>query len=131
MLWQLTFFKTPGAGRTDGFDVGYFDSLDEAEAVRAGYMASLPGFRDNPEGTWELTGHAVSAPADGIVWRVCGFNWAEDGTERDLLYSPVFTDKDAAEACLAALQERYQRDHLGISRIQVNQRWWAEGFTED
>lgn len=77
MIWQLTFFMTPGAGRTDGFDIGYFDSLDEAE----------------------------------------------DGTERDLLCSPVFADKDAAEACLAALQERYQRDHLGISRIQVNQRW--------
>lgn len=129
MIWQLTFYKTTGASHVDGFEAGYFDSLDEVEAVRAEYMASIPGFRDNPQGSWELIGHAVSAPADGIVWRICGYNWSEDGDERDLLYSPVFADRDAAEACLAALKARCPREHLDISRIRVNQRWWAEGFT--
>lgn len=131
MIWQLMFYKTADASHADGFDVGYFDSLDEVEAVKAAYMASLPGFRDNPEGTWELIGHAVNAPADGIVWRICGYNWSEDGDERDLLYSPVFADRAAAEACLAALKACCQRERLDINRIQVNQRWWAEGFSED
>lgn len=130
MIWQLTFYKTPDAGRVDGFDVGYFDSLDKVEDVKAAY-ATLPGFRDNPEGTWELTGHAVIVPADGVVWRVCGYNYSADGDERDLIHSPVFTDRDAAVACLAELNARYRREHLDIGRIRVNQRLWAEGFTAD
>lgn len=130
MIWQLTFYKTPDADRVDGFEVGYFDSLDKVEAVKAAY-AALPGFRDNPQGTWELTGHAVDVPADGVVWRVCGYNWTEDGDERDLIDSPVFADRKAAEACLAELNARYRREHLDIGRIRVNQRLWAEGFTAD
>lgn len=80
---------------------------------------------------WELIGHTVSVPADGIVWRVCGYNWSPDSDERDLLYSPVFADRAAAEACLAGLKARYHRDHLEIGRIRVNQRQWTEGFTAE
>lgn len=130
MLWQLTFYKTPDASRTGGFEVGFFDTLGEVEAVKAAYTA-LPGFRDNPEGTWELIGHAVDAPEDGVVWRVCGWNWSEDGDERDLIDSPVFVDRAAAESCYAELALRYARECLEISPICVNRRCWAEGFTSE
>lgn len=127
MLWQLTFYKTPDACRADGFDVGYFDTLDEVETVKA-ECAALPGFRDCPGGTWDVVGHAVDAPADGVVWRVTGYNWSEDGDERDLIDSPVFASKEVAEACLRELSARYQREHMEIAAIHVGRRWWTEGF---
>ena len=130
MLWQLTFYKKPDAPRVDGFGVGCFSSLDEVRAVQADY-AALPGFRDNPQGTWALTGHAVDLPADGIVWQVVGYNWSADGDERDLLYSPIFADRADAETCLSELDAHCKREHLEIMRIEVNRRWFAEGFDSE
>ena len=130
MLWQMTFYKAPDAARVDGFEAGYFSSLAETEAVRADY-AGLPGFRDCPEGTWEIIGHAIEVPADGIVWRIVGYNWSSGGDERDLLCSPVFADRAAAEDCLRMLQDAYARESLQIAAIRVGQRQWAEGFDAD
>ena len=127
MIWQLIFYKAPDASAVDGFEVGFFDSLDEAAAVKADY-AALPGFRDAPEGTWTLVGHAVSGPADGLVWRVVGHSWSEAGDERDVIMSPVFADRADADACLAALSSRCPRDMLEVTRIRINQRLWPEGF---
>lgn len=130
MLWQLTFYKTTDAARTESFEVGYFTSLDAVEAVKADY-AALPGFRDFPEGTWELIGHAVDAPTDGVVWQVIGYNWSEDGDERDLICSPVFADRAAAERCRTELAARFERESMELVRIEVGQRWWSEGFESE
>lgn len=101
MLWQLTFLKTPDAPRIDGFEVGYFSDLAQVGAVKADY-AALPGFNRTP-----------------------------DGDECDLIESPVFPDKAAASACLQTLSARYQRAHMTLERIDVNRRWWADGFTPE
>lgn len=130
MLWQLTFYKTADAARTESFEVGYFTSLDTVEAVKAEY-AALPGFRDFPEGTWEVVGHAADVPPDGLLWQVVGYNWSEDGDERDLLCSPVFADRAAAEGCRAELAARYERESMEIVRIEVDRRWWAKGFDSE
>lgn len=131
MLWQLTFYSAPDAPRVNCFEVGYFDSLDEIEAIKKEYMTRVPGFRDHPDGTWELTGHALDVPADSILWQVIGYNRSETGDERDLLISPLFADKTAAETCRAELSARYAREELCIVPIQVNRRWWTEGFDQE
>lgn len=127
MIWQLIFHKTPDAPRVDCFEVGYFRSLDEVEAVKAAY-AGLPGFRDALQGTWELVGHAADAPADGVLWRATGFNWSEEGDERDLICSPLFADSADAEAFLTDVQARCPRDHFALDPIRIDRRCWAEGF---
>lgn len=131
MLWQLTFYKIPDACRMDGFSVGYFDTLAEVESLKATYTATLPGFRDHPEGTWDIIGHAVDVPPDGVVWQVIGYNWSADSDERDLIFSPLFADRAAAEACLSELAARHEREHLKITAIHVNRRWWTEGFDSE
>ncbi|MBQ7849729.1 MAG: hypothetical protein IJ343_08430 [Clostridia bacterium] len=128
MIWQLTFYKSPEAARADCFQVGFFDSLDEVESVKAHYTSNVPGFRDCPDGTWELTGHPIDRPPDGLLWQVIGYNWSEDGDERDLICSPVFADRAAAERCRTELAARYERESMEIVRIEVDRRWWAEGF---
>ena len=128
MIWQLTFYKTPDAPRPDGFEVGYFLSLDEAEAVKAHYMAEVPGFRDNPWGSWEIAGHAIDAPEGGVLWQAYGWNWDSESNECDLLHSPLYPDKADAEACLAAFAARYERDAMEVSSILVGHRCWAGGF---
>ncbi|MBQ2953185.1 MAG: hypothetical protein IJE07_06470 [Clostridia bacterium] len=128
MIWQLTFYKDPDAPRPDGFEVGYFATLDDAEAAKAHYTANVPGFRDNPWGSWEIAGHAVDAPESGVIWQACGWNWDCGSNECDLLNSPLFASRDEADACLAEFAARYERDVLEVCRIRVGQRMWAQGF---
>lgn len=128
MIWQLTFYKAPDAPRPDGFEVGYFRSLDEIEAVKTHYMAEVPGFHDTPWGSWEITGHAVDVPESGLLWQACGWNWDSESNECDLLQSPLFAEKADAEACLATFANRYERDVLEIIDVRVGQRLWASGF---
>lgn len=131
MLWELNFYKTPDSPHSEQFTVGYFVSLDEVEAVKAHYMSRVPGFRDTPWGSWEIIGHAVDIPGDGILWQVYGWNWSPDCNECDRLQSPLFADRTAADSCLAEFTAHYQRDVLEMGRIVVNERMWAQGFDSE
>lgn len=131
MLWELIFYKTPDAAHVDCFRVGYFTSLEKVETVKTQYTECLPGFRDHPDGTWELIGHAVAVEGNACFWQAIGYSWSENMDERDLLWSPIFPDRHQAEECLAALQAMYQRDDWVINCIKPDAPLWKEGFTSE
>lgn len=53
-VYELTFYKVYEEGK-EGLGIGFFSSRDKAKKIQEYYSTSVTGFKDTPDGEYEIT----------------------------------------------------------------------------
>ena len=117
-------------GFSNDFDIGVFASEKEAEGVGEYYLTSVPGFKDYPciSQIEKKDVRDKNGSDPSVVWMAWGYNMNDKQDETDIVESPFYVTKEAAEDGLKMLQSQYVRDEWGIDRFKVGRQYWTEGF---
>ena len=130
-LFDLTFYINDG-DHEDGFQIGLFETQEQAEAVAEHYAREVPGFKD-----YDCVPHVLAFPVIGgtaetrQVYRFIVWNTNEDLDECDILISSCFADREEAEKTLLIAKERMPREQWALNCHTVGQCDWTEGFVRD
>lgn len=130
-LYRLSFFSDTEDG-FPGFDIGIFQSCEEAERVALRYRQEVPGFKD-----YDCDPSILGIPVwndDEVIEKVYifqGWNWDEQGDEIDCIISSYFVSQREAEEYFAQAQQQIPRQEWVLNCHVIGQCQWQEGFDRE
>ena len=115
--------------RREGFHIGLFASLEEAQAVSLRYRREVMGF-NRPDITEEITEVPLLGTSElpCCVYRWQGYDVDDELDECNMVESPCYADESAAQASLANAKRDISRQVWVLNRYVIGQCDWAAGF---
>ncbi|MDO5410125.1 MAG: hypothetical protein Q4F21_06675 [Lachnospiraceae bacterium] len=115
----------------DNFLIGFFSSYKKAKEIRKYYSENVIGFKDNPEGYYEIEKIKINAKkieTDKKFYYVNGWNENEYGDEIDIVISDLFEDPNEAKIFLKHYPKEFKRQYWIITGCNIDKCYWEEGF---
>lgn len=112
----------------EGFDIGLFSSYKKAEEIKKYYFEQVEGFRDYPCSSRIIKKRVFGNRDFDKVYIVYGWNENENFDEIDIIESECFVEEATAKQEMNIMKEQYNRTEWSLSRYQINECKWKEGF---
>ncbi len=127
-VYNLIMYTNPYGDYREGFNIGIFESFEEAENVAKRYLNEVQGFCDY-EFEYEITKVNIIGDENGnVFYRFSGWNVDENGDEKDIIYSDCYTIKDIAKGDFEKTKQKISRAEWSLDKCILGECHWEEGF---
>lgn len=130
-LYELEIQSFPNGDGCERYGIGIFRTHQEAEETARRYLCEVKGFKDYDCAYTITETELIGDENAKAVYAWSGWNTDQDENEIDILFGPVYSDHDAAQAAFDAAKAAHERQEWALSCWQVGKCEWAEGFQRE